>query len=321
LPIEGPAPSFGGAVDWLNSPPLTIAALKGKVVLVDFWTYSCINCLRTLPYVKAWAAKYRDHGLVVIGVHTPEFAFEKDVGNVRSAVARLGVDYPVAIDNNYAVWQAFNNRFWPAHYFIDANGNIRHHHFGEGSYDEAERIIQRLLADAGNRNVPGGIVAVNADGALAAADQADNKSPETYLGYGRGANFVSPGGPAVDQSRAYQPGSPALNQWGFSGTWTIGKESSVLGQPGGGITYRFHARDVHLVLGPSADGKPVRFKVTVDGKPLGQDHGTDTDADGNGVVTAQRLYQVVRQSGPVADRTFEITFLDPGVHAYTFTFG
>jgi cytochrome c biogenesis protein CcdA/thiol-disulfide isomerase/thioredoxin len=321
LPIEGPAPSFGGAVDWLNSPPLTIAALKGKVVLVDFWTYSCINCLRTLPYVKAWAAKYRDHGLVVIGVHTPEFAFEKDVGNVRSAVARLGVDYPVAIDNNYAVWQAFNNRFWPAHYFIDANGNIRHHHFGEGSYDEAERIIQRLLADAGNRNVPGGIVAVNADGALAAADQADNKSPETYLGYGRGANFVSPGGPAVDQSRAYQPGSPALNQWGFSGTWTIGKESSVLGQPGGGITYRFHARDVHLVLGPSADGKPVRFKVTVDGKPPGQDHGTDTDADGNGVVTAQRLYQVVRQSGPVADRTFEITFLDPGVHAYTFTFG
>jgi cytochrome c biogenesis protein CcdA/thiol-disulfide isomerase/thioredoxin len=321
LPVEGVAPSLEGAVGWLNSPPLTIAALKGKVVLVDFWTYSCINCLRTLPYVKAWAAKYRDHGLIVIGVHTPEFAFEKDVDNVRSAVARLGVDYPVAIDNNYAVWQAFHNGFWPAHYFIDATGNVRHHHFGEGGYDEAERIIQKLLSEAGNRNLPGGLVAVSADGALAAADQSDNKSPETYLGYGRGTNFVSPGGPAMDLSHVYQAGMPSLNQWGFSGAWTIGKESSVLDQPGGGITYRFHARDVHLVLGPAIDGKPVRFKVTVDGQPPGNGHGADTDADGNGVVTGQRLYQVVRQNGPVADRTFEITFFDPGVHAYTFTFG
>jgi cytochrome c biogenesis protein CcdA/thiol-disulfide isomerase/thioredoxin len=321
LPVEGSAPSFGGAVDWLNSPPLTIAGLKGKVVVVDFWTYSCINCLRALPYVKAWADKYRDHGLVVIGVHTPEFAFEKDVGNVKAAVARLGVDYPVAVDNNYAIWQAFKNGFWPAHYFIDAAGDIRHHHFGEGGYDESERIIQQLLAEAGNKDVPGGVVAVNANGALAAADQADNKSPETYLGYGRGVNFVSPGGPAMNQSRTYQSGMPALNQWGFSGTWTIGQESSVLDQPGGGITYRFHARDVHLVLGPSADGRPVRFRVTVDGKPPGDGHGADTDADGNGIVTGQRLYQVVRQTGSVADRVFEITFLDPGVHAYTFTFG
>jgi cytochrome c biogenesis protein CcdA/thiol-disulfide isomerase/thioredoxin len=321
LPIEGSAPSLSGATDWLNSPPLTESGLRGKVVLVDFWTYSCINCLRALPYVEAWWNKYKDHGLVVIGVHSPEFAFEKNVDNVRSAVARLGVTYPVAIDNDYAIWRGFNNEFWPAHYFIDARGNIRHHHFGEGSYDESERVLQRLLVEAGNKNVPGGIVSVDASGTEMAADDSAMRSQETYIGYARAAGFISPGGAGMDVAKTYTVGTPALNQWGLSGRWTIGKEFATLDNAGGAIVYRFHARDLHLVLGPARNGKSIRFRVTLDGVAPGADHGVDTDANGNGIVDGQRLYQLVRQHAGVRDRTFRIEFLDPDVAAFSFTFG
>jgi cytochrome c biogenesis protein CcdA/thiol-disulfide isomerase/thioredoxin len=321
LPVEGQLPSLSGATEWLNSKPLMAEELKGKVVLVDFWTYSCINCLRAIPYVRAWAEKYRDHGLVVIGVHAPEFAFERNVDNVKKAIATLKIEYPVAIDNDYKIWRAFENEYWPAHYFIDAKGQIRHHHFGEGEYDESERVIQRLLADAGDRNVPTGIVAVNASGAEAASDKADVESPETYLGYNRIDHFVSPGGVVQDTSHVYTTASSGLNDWSLTGNWTIGGERAQLNEKDGSIIYRFHARDLHLVLGPGTDGSPVRFVVTVDGEAPGASHGADIDADGNGVVTAQRLYQLVRSSGAVMDHTFEIRFLDPGVQAYAFTFG
>jgi cytochrome c biogenesis protein CcdA/thiol-disulfide isomerase/thioredoxin len=321
LAVEGGFPSLSGATEWLNSPPLTPETLKGKVVVIDFWTYSCINCLRSIPYVRAWAKKYKDHGLVVIGVHTPEFAFERNVGNVRSAVSSLKIGYPVAVDNEYKIWRAFDNEYWPAHYFIDAQGHTRYHHFGEGKYDESERVIQRLLAEAGNGNVPSGVVDVSASGAEAAPSANDDQSPETYLGYNRADNFVSPGGIVEDESHVYAAATPRLNQWSLSGDWTITGESAALNDKDGSITYRFHARDLHLVLGPAADGKPIRFRVIIDGKAPGADHGTDTDADGNGVVDGQRLYQLVRQSSTITDRTFEIEFLDPGVHAYAFTFG
>lgn len=321
LGIEGGFPSLSGAVEWLNSPPLTAEALKGKVVLIDFWTYSCINCLRAIPYVRAWYEKYKDQGLVVIGVHTPEFAFERKVDNVRKAVADLKIGYPVAVDNAYAIWQAFGNEYWPAHYFIDAQGRMRYHHFGEGEYDRSERVIQRLLAEAGHSSDATRLVAVNASGAEAAPSMADVKSPETYLGYARSENFVSPGGVVEDKGSVYAAASPQLNEWSLAGDWTITGENAALNQPGGRIVYRFHARDLHLVLGPGADGKPVRFRVTIDGHAPGADHGTDTDAEGNGVVDGQRLYQLVRQSGAIADRTFAIEFLDPGVQAYAFTFG
>lgn len=321
LPVEGVMPPLSGAVEWLNSSPLTVAELEGKVVLVDFWTYSCINCLRAIPYVRAWAEKYKDQGLVVIGVHTPEFAFEKDVGNVRQAADDLGITYPVAIDNDYAIWRAFNNRYWPAHYFIDAQGRIRHHKFGEGGYEQSEQIIQKLLAEAGAKSVAPGVVTVDARGAQAASDMADVLSPETYIGYERAENFVSPGGAVRDKAHDYTDGAPRLNEWGLSGAWTVGAENAVLDGNDGGITYRFHARDLHLVLGPSADGKPVRFRITLDGAAPGADHGGDVDAEGNGRITGQRLYQLVRQKGPVRDRIFEIRFLDPGAHAYAFTFG
>ena len=321
LPIEGVIPSLSGAVAWLNSPPLTAEVLKGKVVLVDFWTYSCINCLRAIPYVRAWAEKYKDQGLVVIGVHAPEFAFEKNVDNVKKAVSDLKIGYPVAIDNDYAIWRAFSNQYWPAHYFIDAEGRIRHHHFGEGDYEGSERAIQQLLGEAGKTTLSAGVVAVNASGAEAAADMKDVQSPETYIGYDRAESFVSPGGAVHDVSHVYVAGMPRLNEWGLAGKWTIGGEHAVLDQKVGSIVYRFHARDLHLVLGPGPDGKPVRFRVTIDGAPPGTSHGTDVDADGQGVVTGQRLYQLVRQSGVIADHTFEIRFLDPGVQAYAFTFG
>jgi cytochrome c biogenesis protein CcdA/thiol-disulfide isomerase/thioredoxin len=321
LPIEGVMPSLSGAVAWLNSPPLTVEALKGKVVLVDFWTYSCINCLRAIPYVRAWAEKYKDQGLVVIGVHAPEFAFEKNVDNVKKAVSDLKITYPVAIDNDYAIWRAFNNQYWPAHYFIDAEGRIRHHHFGEGDYEGSERAIRQLLGEAGKTNLSAGVVAVNASGAEAAADMKDVQSPETYIGYDRAENFVSPGGSVHDFSHVYVMGMLRLNEWGLAGKWTIGGEHAVLDQKDGSIVYRFHARDLHLVLGPGPDGKPVRFRVAIDGAPPGTSHGTDVDADGQGVVTGQRLYQLVRQSGVITDHTFEIRFLDPGVKAYAFTFG
>ena len=322
LPIEGQMPELNSATGWLNTPPLTRQALRGKVVLVDFWTYSCINCLRALPYIRAWAEKYKDHGLVVLGVHAPEFAFEKDPANVKKAVESLGVTYPVALDPNLAVWQAFNNQYWPAHYFIDGEGRIRAHHFGEGEYDKSERVIQTLLTEAGYKNVPGGIVDPEKTGALAAADETDMESPETYLGYGRGTNFAS-NTPKPDQSNDYTTPYPlGANQWGLGGRWTIGEEKSVADAPGTKITFRFHARDLHLVLGPAGGGKPVRFKVTLDGQAPGAAHGTDDDEAGNGTVTGQRLYQLIRQQpGQVADHTFSIEFLDPGVEAYSFTFG
>ena len=321
LPIEGTLPALSGAVAWLNSPPLTAEALKGKVVLVDFWTYSCINCLRAIPYVRAWAEKYRDQGLVVIGVHAPEFAFEKNIDNVRMAVADLKLDYPVAIDNDYAIWRAFNNQYWPAHYFVDAQGRIRHHHFGEGDYDESERVIQQLIAEAGKTAVASDLVSVTASGAEVAADMSDILSPETYVGYARAENFISPGGAVQDARHVYTAPTPRLNEWALSGDWTIGGEHAALNDKDGGIVYRFHARDLHLVLGPAPDGKPVRFRVTIDGAAPGDSHGTDIDAEGQGTVTAQRLYQLVRQNGAIADHTFEIRFLDPGVQAYAFTFG
>jgi thiol-disulfide isomerase/thioredoxin len=321
LPVEDLSPSLDGAQEWLNSPPLSFAALKGKVVLVDFWTYSCINCLRSIPYIRAWAEKYRDHGLVVIGVHAPEFAFERNVDNVKNAIATFRINYPVAIDNDYKIWRSFENEYWPAHYFIDGNGKVRHHHFGEGEYAESERIIQKMLTDAGTKDVPGGVVDVNASGAEAAADKADVNSPETYIGYDRSEHFVSPGDVVQDESHDYTAGEPQLNEWSLTGKWTIGEERAQLDEKDGSIVYRFHARDLHLVLGPSTPGNNVRFRITIDGKPPGDAHGMDTDVDGNGVVTTQRLYQLVRSPGAVADHTFEIRFLDPGVQAYAFTFG
>jgi cytochrome c biogenesis protein CcdA/thiol-disulfide isomerase/thioredoxin len=321
LKVEGSLPSLSGATEWLNSPPLTAEGLKGKVVLVDFWTYSCINCLRAIPYVEAWAEKYRDQGLVVIGVHAPEFAFEKSVDNVRKAVSDLNITYPVAMDNDYAIWRGFDNHYWPAHYFIDAEGKIRHHHFGEGDYAGSERVIQQLLAEAGRKAEIQGLVSVSASGVEAAADAGDVRSPETYIGYDRGANFVSPGGAVRDSPHAYSVAAPQLNEWGLEGDWTVGAEHAALDAKDGGIVYRFHARDLHLVLGPGPDGKPIRFRVTIDGAPPGNSHGADVDADGQGVVKEQRLYQLVRQDGAIADRNFEIRFLDPGVQAFAFTFG
>jgi cytochrome c biogenesis protein CcdA/thiol-disulfide isomerase/thioredoxin len=321
LPVEDIMPSLDGAQQWLNSDPLTMEGLKGKVVLIDFWTYSCINCLRAIPYVRAWAEKYHDHGLVVIGVHAPEFAFERNIDNVKKAIATLGIRYPVAIDNDYKIWRAFDNEYWPAHYFIDGNGKVRHHHFGEGDYAESERVIQKLLVDAGNKDVPTDTASVNASGAEAAADSPDVKSPETYIGYDRGDRFVSPGGVVQDTSHTYAAGEPQLNDWSLTGKWTIANERAQLDEAGGSIVYRFHARDLHLVLGPSTEGEKIRFRITIDGKPPGEAHGMDSDADGNGVVTTQRLYQLVRGPGAVADHTFEIRFLDPGVQAYAFTFG
>jgi cytochrome c biogenesis protein CcdA/thiol-disulfide isomerase/thioredoxin len=322
LPDEGALPSLAGAVEWLNSPPLTAAGLRGKVVVVDFWTYSCVNCLRTLPYVRAWAAKYKDQGLVVIGVHAPEFAFEKNIDNVKRAVKELDIGYPVAVDNDYAIWRAFNNEYWPAHYFIDAQGRIRHHHFGEGEYAESEKIIQQLLAESGAKQVVSGLVQPQIVGAALGASAGNGESPETYIGYDRAENFASNGGAEHDENHAYTvPASLTANQWGLLGTWNVSPEKGLLVSPGGHIVYRFHARDVNLVLGPGADGKPVPFRVRVDGKTPGNNHGMDVDADGNGSVAEQRLYQLLRMQGDVGDHTFDIEFLGSGVEAFAFTFG
>jgi cytochrome c biogenesis protein CcdA/thiol-disulfide isomerase/thioredoxin len=322
LAAEGPMPPLGGATGWLNSSPLAAADLRGKVVLVDFWTYSCINCLRAIPYVKAWARKYASQGLVVVGVHAPEFAFEKDVGNVRRAVHDLGITYPVAIDSDYAIWRAFGNQYWPAHYFIDAKGQVRHHHFGEGDYEGSERVIQQLLAEAGHVAADSAPVTVAAQGVEAPLDAVDVGSPETYIGYERAENFASAGGTVKDIRHVYAVEAPLrLNDWALTGEWTVGAERAALEQPGGGVVYRFHARDLHLVLGPGTAGKPVRFQVTIDGRPPADDHGVDTTPDGTGTVREERLYQLIRQSGPVVDRTFTIRFLDAGVRAYAFTFG
>jgi cytochrome c biogenesis protein CcdA/thiol-disulfide isomerase/thioredoxin len=318
---EGEMPELSGATAWLNSPPLTRKELRGKVVLIDFWTYSCINCLRSLPYIEAWAAKYKDAGLVVIGVHTPEFAFEKDKANVEKAVRDLKITYPVAIDSNYAIWRAFNNEYWPAHYFIDGHGRIRHTHFGEGDYAGSERVIQELLKENGAQSVPGGVAQVSGSGVEEAPGQGA-ESPETYIGYKRAENFASPETLAKDSRKNYtSPVRPTLNQWGLAGSWKVGEESAVLQSAPGKIIFRFHARDLHLVLGPSKDGKPIRFRVKLDGTAPGDDRGVDVDANGEGTVKDHRLYQLIRQNGPVEDRTFEIEFLDPGVQAFSFTFG
>ena len=318
---EAPMPSLAGATGWLNSPPLTRESLRGKVVLVDFWTYSCINCLRTLPYVKRWYETYKDHGLVVIGVHAPEFAFERDPDNVRRAVGELGITYPVAIDDDYAIWRGFSNQYWPAHYFIDAGGGIFAHHFGEGDYEGSERIIRELLTQAGYKDLPTAGPAPPAAGVEAAPDMEHVSSQETYIGYRRADGFRSPGGFADDRPKGYDlPASLELNEWGLLGRWTDDPERAVLDTAPGKIEFRFLARDLHLVLGPAGD-KPVRFRVRLDGHAPGANHGVDTDADGNGVIREQRLYQLIRQTSPVAPHTFSIEFLDSGAQAYSFTFG
>ena len=322
LPIEGDIPSLGNATGWLNSQPLTAAGLRGKVVLVQFWTYTCINWLRTLPYVRAWAEKYKDQGLVVIGVHSPEFEFEKNLENVRWAANDMRVDYPIAIDSDHAVWRAFQNQYWPAIYFVDAKGHIRHHQFGEGDYEQSERIIQQLLAEAGMTGSGHELVAVDGRGAEAAADWDSLKSPENYVGYERTENFASPGGAVLDKRRVYAaPAQLRLNHWALSGDWTVGRQATVLNKANGRIAYRFHARDLHLVMGPATQGTSVRFRVLIDGQPPGAAHGIDVDSQGNGTVTEQRLYQLIRQPQPIADRRLEIEFLDAGVEAFAFTFG
>jgi thiol-disulfide isomerase/thioredoxin len=299
-----------------------VADLRGRVVLVNFWTYTCINWLRTLPYVRAWADKYQDHGLIVIGVHTPEFDVEHDLDNVRRAVTDLRVTYPVAVDNDYGIWNAFGNRYWPACYFVDAQGQIRHHQFGEGEYEQSEMILQQLLSEAGSGGIGQDLVSVEPGGVEAAADWASLWSPENYLGYQRTENFASSNGAVLDTPQVYAvPERLRLNHWALSGDWTVGRQAIVLNQADGRIAYRFHARDLHLVMGPATPGTSVRFRVHLDGQPVGAAHGTDVDDQGNGTVTEPRLYQLIRQPGPISDRTFEVTFLDPGVQAYAFTFG
>jgi thiol-disulfide isomerase/thioredoxin len=321
LPVEGHLPGFDGATGWLNSSPLTPAELRGRVVLVDFWTYTCINWLRTLAFVRAWAAKYRDLGLVVIGVHTPEFPFEREVENVREAAQAMGVEYAIALDSDYGVWSAFANRYWPAVYLADAEGRIRYHHFGEGEYDEGEWMIQHLLREGAGEGIDNELVSVAPDGFEAQADWTNLRSPETYLGYAQGQNLDSPDGVAYDEPRSYvAPESLQLNTWALGGNWTIEERASVLNEAGGRIAFRFHARDVHLVLRSRA-GTAVPFRVLVDGAAPGAAHGLDVGEEGLGTLVQPRLYQLVREPGEITDRTFEITFLDAGVEAYVFTFG
>ena len=319
---EGDMPELSGATGWLNSKPLSRASLQGKVVVLDFWTYSCINCLRAVPYVNAWYRHYKDSGLVIIGVHSPEFAFEKDTDNVQQAMEKLRIGYPVALDSELAIWKAFNNRFWPAHYYVDAKGKIRGHHFGEGKYARSERTIRQLLTEAGAKNLPDPLDDAAGEGVSAAADTANVSSPETYLGFTRAENFRSPGSFARNAVKNYQsPGGLTLNQWALGGSWKVGGEKAALDAAPGRIVFRFRARDLHLVLGPGPDRKPVRFKVLLDGKPPGADHGMDVDAAGTGTVREQRLYQLIRQKGTVEEHEFTIEFLEPRVEAYAFTFG
>ena len=320
--VEGRLPAFDGATGWLNSEPLTPGDLRGKVVLVDFWTYTCINWLRTLGYVRAWAQKYAD-GLVVIGVHTPEFPFERHVDNVRWALRQNGIEYPVALDSRYGVWQAFTNHYWPAVYIADAEGRIRHHHFGEGGYEECERVVQQLLREAGRTDVGDDLVSVADEGFQAQADWANLRSPETYLGYEQAQNFASPGRPGLDESMQYElPDELRLNQWALAGEWAIERGASVLSGAEGRLAFCFHARDVNVVLGPPARGMmSVPFRVLVDGEPPGAAHGLDIDEQGGGTVDRQRLYQLVREAGEIRERTMEIAFLARGVEAYVFTFG
>jgi thiol-disulfide isomerase/thioredoxin len=321
LPVEGNLPGFDGATGWLNSEPLTVEGLRGSVVLADFWTYTCINWLRTLGYVRAWAEKYEDQGLVVVGIHTPEFGFEAEVANVTEAARDLNVPYPIALDPDYAVWQAFANHYWPAVYIADAEGRIRYHHFGEGAYEECEMVIQQLLREADREDVPGELVSVIDEGVEAQADWNSLGSPETYLGYQQGQTFTSPGGVTVDEPRTYSPPETLrLNSWALSGAWTVEGRASVLAEAGGAIAFRYHARDVNLVL-RSRKGASVRFRVRVDGAAPAAAHGVDVDEEGNGKLVQPRLYQLVRHPGSITDRTFEIAFLEPGAEAYVFTFG
>ncbi|GLU29265.1 cytochrome c biogenesis protein DipZ [Brucella sp. NBRC 12950] len=321
LPIEDLAPPLDGAIEWLNSAPLTMEQLRGKVVLVDFWTYSCINCIRTVPYVRAWAEKYKDKGLVVIGVHTPEFAFEKKIDNVSKAVESFKIDYPVAIDNDYKIWRAYSNNYWPAHYLIDSNGKIRYQHFGEGNYRKTEQAIQDLLHEAGSQAAAEPAVNPDAKGAEASPDLGNVRSPETYLGYERATGFIASEKIVEDAAASYSLTTLGLNQWGLSGTWTVGAEKATLDRSDGSLAIRFRARDLHLVMGLSETSKPVRYKITIDGKAPGTDHGSDIDAQGNGTVENTRLYQLIRQSADVKEHEFEIRFLDKGAAVYAFTFG
>lgn len=322
LPVEGGFPSLSGATGWLNSRPLTPGGLRGKVVLIDFWTYTCVNWRRTLPYVRAWAEKYADRGLVVIGVHTPEFSFEHNIENVRWAAKDMKINYPIAVDSDYAIWRAFNNEYWPALYFIDAKGQIRHHQFGEGEYKESEEVIQQLLSEASGSAIGSGLVSVVASGAEVAADWGNLRTPETYVGYEQTENFASPGGAVRNKAHVYAlPGELSLNHWALEGDWTAGKEALALNQPNGRIAYQFHARDLNLVMGPARRGSSIRFRVLVDGQAPGGAHGVDIDSQGNGTVVEQRLYQLIRHPDPIVDRQFEIEFLDSGVEAYDFTFG
>lgn len=322
LPVEGRLPALDPAVAWLNSPPLSTASLRGKVVLIDFWTYTCINWRRTLPYVRAWAQKYKDQGLVIIGVHTPEFGFEKDLDNVRRNAKDQNVEYPIAVDSDYAIWRAFHNQYWPALYFIDAEGRIRHHVFGEGQYEQSEQIIQQLLAEAGQSVTDRALVAIDAQGAEAAADWKSLASPETYVGYERHERFASPGREVFDRPRVYAP--PArlrLNEWALSGDWTMKSESGVSNKANGKIIYRFRARDLHLVMGSASRNTPVRFRVLLDGHPPAAAHGVDVDEDGRGTLDGPRMYQLIRQPPPITEHEFEIEFLDAGAEAFSFTFG
>ena len=315
--------SLGRATAWLNSPPLTAAELQGKVVLVDFWTYTCINWLRTVPYVRMWADRYKEQGLVVIGVHTPEFTFEEDLNNVRKSATERGVTYPIAIDNDRAIWRGFGNHYWPALFFIDRSGHVRDHHFGEGNYEESEARIRELLATRGNGSgLERQPVSFEARGPEVGADWGSLKSPETYVGYHKAENFASPGGAAVNTRHTYAvPPRLRLNQWALSGEWTLKTEAAALNAAGGRIAFRFHARDLHLIMGPVAQREAVPFRVLIEGRPPSASHGSDVDEQGNGTVTEQRLYQLIRQPGSIAERQFEIEFLDSGVEAFAFTFG
>jgi len=320
LPVEGVLPDLDGATAWLNSAPLTPDGLRGRVVVVQFCTFSCVNWLRTVPYVKAWAGKYRDDGLVVIGVHSPEFPFEHDLDKVRSALTGMGIDYPIALDNAFAVWRAFDNAYWPALYFVDAEGRLRHHHFGEEEYVRSEQVIQQLLSAAGSTGIGDDLVSVQPDGVSLGADWSALESPETYVGYARATGFASPGGFEPDRGRVYEePRRLRLNQWALSGDWAVQPQLATLNQPGGRLVHRFHGRDVNLVLGAAAE--PVRFRMRIDGAPPRDSSGLDVDEHGAGTVSDERLYQLIRQDGRIVDRTVEITFLDAGAQAYVFTFG
>jgi len=322
LPVEGMMPSFDGANGWLNSQPLTPVGLRGHVVVVQFWTYTCINWLRTQAYYRAWSQRYRDQGLVAIGVHTPEFKFEHDLDNVRWAVQARMIDYPIAIDNDFEVWHSFANHYWPALYFVDAQGRIRHHRFGEGDYERSEMVIRQLLADGGVADLRPGLALVEPNGDEVQADWENLGSPESYLGYDQATGFDAGGGAAWDEPHAYTaPADLRPNHWGLTGNWTVRSDASALESPNGRVAYQFHARDVNLVMGPARKGVTVRFRVLLDGESAAAAHGVDVDADGNGTLVQQRMYQLIRQPGPISDRRFEIEFLDGGAEAFCFTFG